>query len=84
MLRSQVLSSLSDSGKSVPSQTDIRSPKTGLKFYTEDGKQCSFFADGKVIEMWVVQLGKKLHQKGFHERFKPFRKLGKGNFATVY
>jgi len=25
-----------------------------------------------------------LHQKGFHERFKPLRKLGKGNFATVY
>ena len=26
----------------------------------------------------------RLHQKGFHERFKPLRKLGKGNFATVY
>ena len=25
-----------------------------------------------------------LHQKGFHERFRPLRKLGKGNFATVY
>ena len=27
---------------------------------------------------------KKLNQKGFHEMFKPIRKLGKGNFASVY
>jgi serine/threonine protein kinase len=25
-----------------------------------------------------------MNQKGFHEMFKPIRKLGKGNFATVY
>lgn len=27
---------------------------------------------------------KRMNQKGFHEMFKPSRKLGKGNFATVY
>lgn len=35
-------------------------------------------------EEWAVILGKKMNQKGFHEMFKPIRKLGKGNFATVY
>ena len=27
---------------------------------------------------------KKLNQKGFHELYKPWKKLGKGNFATVF
>lgn len=26
----------------------------------------------------------KLNQKGFHEMFKPMKKLGKGSFASVY
>ena len=26
----------------------------------------------------------KLNQRGFHELFKPLKKLGKGNFASVY
>jgi serine/threonine protein kinase len=25
-----------------------------------------------------------INQRGFHELFKPLRKLGKGNFASVY
>jgi len=35
-------------------------------------------------EKWAAVLGKRMNQKGFHEMFKPIRKLGKGNFATVY
>jgi serine/threonine protein kinase len=26
----------------------------------------------------------KLNQRGFHEQFKPIKKIGKGNFASVY
>lgn len=26
----------------------------------------------------------KLNQRGFHEQFKPYKKIGKGNFATVF
>jgi serine/threonine protein kinase len=29
-------------------------------------------------------LNRYLNQKGFHHQFKPIKKLGKGNFATVY
>jgi serine/threonine protein kinase len=29
-------------------------------------------------------LNRYLNQKGFHSQFKPIKKLGKGNFATVY
>jgi serine/threonine protein kinase len=37
-----------------------------------------------VIAEWSTKLGKKINQKGFHAMFKPVRKLGKGNYATVY
>ena len=33
---------------------------------------------------WRDVLGVKLNQRGFHELFKPIKKIGKGNFATVY
>jgi serine/threonine protein kinase len=29
-------------------------------------------------------LGRYLNQRGFHNQFKPIKKLGKGNFASVY
>ena len=48
----------------------------------EDGS--SFYGPPIVVDTWVHHLSRLLHQKGFHERFKPLRKLGKGNFATVY
>lgn len=37
--------------------------------------------DGK---MWRNVLKLHLNQKGFHEVFKPIKKIGKGNFASVY
>ena len=33
---------------------------------------------------WRDILGRLLNQRGFHELFKPIKKVGKGNFATVY
>jgi hypothetical protein len=29
-------------------------------------------------------LKSRLNQRGFHEQFKPRKKIGKGNFASVY
>ncbi len=32
----------------------------------------------------MEKIAKKITQTGFHEQFRPIRKLGKGGFATVY
>jgi calcium-dependent protein kinase len=36
------------------------------------------------LESWRQILKGKLNQRGFHEQFKPIKKIGKGNFASVY
>lgn len=33
---------------------------------------------------WRDVLKMKVNQRGFHEQFKPKKKIGKGNFASVY
>ncbi len=38
----------------------------------------------KNLIVWRNHLEKKLNQRGFHELFKPIKKIGKGNFAAVY
>ena len=48
------------------------SSKESISFYGCDAKE---FTD---------ILGKVLNMKGFQEMFRPVRKLGRGNFATVY
>lgn len=34
--------------------------------------------------MWENFLIKKIKQRNFHEYYKPLKKIGKGNFASVY
>ncbi len=36
------------------------------------------------LEDWRNALRAKINQRGFHEQFKPIKKIGKGNFAAVY
>lgn len=36
------------------------------------------------VETWRNILKQKINQRGFHEQFKPIKKIGKGNFAAVY
>ena len=36
------------------------------------------------VQKWRSYLKDHLNQRGFHEQFKPFKKIGKGNFASVY
>ena len=35
-------------------------------------------------KVWRDHLKHYLNQKGFHETFKAIKKIGKGNFASVY
>ncbi len=35
-------------------------------------------------EMWENFLIKKIKQRNFHAYYKPIKKIGKGNFASVY
>jgi len=37
-----------------------------------------------MLNKWRDVLKSKLNQRGFHEQFKPIKKIGKGNFASVY
>ena len=36
------------------------------------------------LQQWREILKGRLNQRGFHEQFKPKKKIGKGNFASVY
>jgi len=63
----------------------VTSTKIGIKLFYDNEKEFSFYSNNpNIIESWSGLLAKKLNQKGFHKMFKPLRKLGKGNFATVY
>lgn len=37
-----------------------------------------------MIDVWIKYLSRVLNQCGFHELYKPIKKLGKGAFAIVY
>lgn len=39
---------------------------------------------GKSLLEWRNKLQKMINQRGFHELYKPIKKVGKGNFASVY
>jgi hypothetical protein len=43
-----------------------------------------FSSSLSVIQMWKEHLEKTMNQRGFHSLFKPIKKIGKGNFASVY
>lgn len=43
-----------------------------------------FTQNAQTLKVWRDVLAGKLNQRGFHELFKPIKKIGKGNFASVY
>jgi calcium-dependent protein kinase len=47
-------------------------------------KEISFELVEKDQLVWRGILKQYLNQVGFHEQFKPIKKIGKGNFASVY
>ena len=50
----------------------------------ENSKQTYELRSGGELQLWREILKDKLNQRGFHEQFKPKKKIGKGNFASVY
>ncbi len=38
----------------------------------------------KDLNLWRKVLKSRLNQRGFHEQFKAIKRIGKGNFASVY
>jgi hypothetical protein len=38
----------------------------------------------KELLEWRDFLERRINERGFHELFKPIKKIGKGNFASVY
>lgn len=57
----------------------------GIKFERFE-KFLSLFSSrpNKDLLQWRNFLETRINQRGFHELFKPIKKIGKGNFATVY
>lgn len=37
-----------------------------------------------IVELWAIELEKRINQRNFHKLFKAKKKIGKGAFATVY
>lgn len=71
----------------VPEKKDEK-PKLGkprgIKF-DKHGSTCELFTtEEKVLYKWRDALGGIMNQRGFHELFRAHKKIGKGNFASVY
>ena len=64
---------------------DVHSPKLGFRLIRHGCPSVEFKSYSEsMAEAWVRGLGKKLNQLGFHQLYKPIKKVGKGGFATVY
>lgn len=59
------------------------SPPT-VKFERNEEVAIFKLKSSEEVQKWREVLKDYLNQRGFHEQFKPFKKIGKGNFATVY
>lgn len=59
------------------------SPHT-ITFQKQEEKAQYTFKSESDLQACRQILKGKLNQRGFHEQFKPKKKIGKGNFASVY
>lgn len=61
------------------------SKKIGIKIIKEGVSTVEFyFKSEPLLDIWLRYLGKNLNQYGFHQMYKPIKKLGAGGFANVY
>ena len=76
------------SSKSIEFDFDLKFAfvKEGLEVKFQRGKETVSYNVLQPIELeqWRSILKAKINQRGFHEQFKPIKKIGKGNFASVY
>lgn len=64
---------------------NIFSKKIGIRLFRDESTKFEIYScHAYIVESWIFCLSKLINQKGFHEMFKPLKKLGKGNFASVY
>lgn len=69
----------------IPDKTKLGEPY-GLKFERNPSEGCVEFYCEKNKELlleWRDRLARKINQRGFHQLIRPYRKIGKGNTATV-
>lgn len=55
-----------------------------LKLEREGFQPVTLYSNLQTLTMWKTELEARLNIKGFHNLFKPIKKIGKGNFASVY
>ncbi|CAD8174342.1 unnamed protein product [Paramecium pentaurelia] len=55
-----------------------------LRLFKDEQDKYELIAHQLIITQWRWFLGKRINQYGFHHLFKVFKKIGKGNFASVY
>ena len=69
----------------MPFTFDIRFMISDDKItFLENENDISFELVQKDKICWRNVLKQFLNQTGFHQQFKPIKKIGKGNFASVY
>lgn len=57
----------------------------GFKIFKDKESPLSLYPKvSSLIDLWIKHLGRNLNQFGFHQHFRPIKKLGSGGFATVY
>lgn len=82
------LGSSDASSKTIEFDFDLKFSftKDPLEIKLERGKEtCVYGISSEAdLENWREILKSKINQRGFHEQFKPIKKIGKGNFASVY
>ena len=75
----------SEQVKLVLFQENPLSLKLGFKLYKDQQHWNQFFTQNVVdINALIRILSAHLNERGFHYQYKPIKKLGKGNFASVY
>lgn len=66
-------------------QGDELGTAVGIRLERENcTEQLCFLGPQATVEVWAVELERRINQRNFHKLFKAKRKIGKGAFATVY
>lgn len=66
-------------------ETKSFGPSHGIKFHCPNFEAQEFYNDNaKEVEKWEIECKVLMSEFNFHDLFKAEKRLGKGNFATVY
>ena len=64
---------------------DAEGNPLGCRFEREGHSSFEILSREKyVLRGWELELEKRISKRGFQQDFKPLKKIGKGNFASVY